>query len=67
MGKVVNKILNLTLVIWFMKGQRGFSMKTNTRLSHERNVYNILRGGDVYNFELFQRSLDFVVTSDSVR
>ena len=38
MGKVVNKIWNLTLVIWFMKDQRGFSMKTNTCLSHERNV-----------------------------
>ena len=37
-GKVVNKIWNLTLVIWFMKEQGGFSMKTNTCLSHERNV-----------------------------
>ena len=27
MGKVVNKIWNLTLVIWFIKDQRGFSMK----------------------------------------
>ena len=68
MGKVVNKIWNLTLVIWFMKVQRGFSMKTNTCLSHKRNVQHILRhGGDVYTFELFQRSLDFVMTSDSVR
>ena len=37
-GKVVNILWNLTPVIWCMKDQRGFSMKTDTCLSHERNV-----------------------------
>ena len=38
MGKVVNKIWNLTPVIWFMKDQRGFSMKTNTILAYHMNA-----------------------------
>ena len=36
MGKVLNKIRNLTLVTWFMKDQRGFSMKKI--LAHHMNA-----------------------------
>ena len=60
MGKVVNKIWNLTLVTWFMNDQGGLQHENKYLLS------TFLRGGDVYTFELFQRSLDFVMTSDSV-